>query len=48
MWKAITRTTSTPRIVVLKKVNWFEWNLFVGSQSAAPLHIYIYIRGRIS
>jgi hypothetical protein len=41
MRKSTTRTT----LYLLlgrngKKVNWFDWNVFEGSQSVVPLHIY--------
>jgi hypothetical protein len=32
--------TSTPRAGIVNEVNWFGWNLFEGSQSVVPLHIY--------
>jgi hypothetical protein len=25
---------------MVKKANWFDWNVFEGSQSVVPLHIY--------
>jgi hypothetical protein len=44
MWKATTRTTRytpTPRAEMINKViNWFDWNVFGGSQSVIPIYIY--------